>query len=215
LPPLPSGEELDAMISGMPAGTVETFVQVVQPILMNHCMTSGCHGLQSDGRLQLMRPSSAQGPSRRVTQRNLYTVLQCMDWDNPAKSILLTAPRAPHGGGRAAVFADRQVTQYRRLTEWVFHVTGKQLPEEAASAEQGMFSAIDAPAAAQGEEETPPRPLPAKLVHARPMPRAAQPAKAATSAAGDPFDPASFNQQLPPEPATPAAKALHGKAGEP
>ncbi len=33
----PSDEQLERMIRDMPPGTVESFVQVVQPILLNHC----------------------------------------------------------------------------------------------------------------------------------------------------------------------------------
>ena len=36
-PPPPSDEQLDRMTRAMPPGTVEQFVQVVQPILLNHC----------------------------------------------------------------------------------------------------------------------------------------------------------------------------------
>ena len=36
------------MLRGMPHGAVETFTQSVQPVLLNHCATSGCHGPQSE-----------------------------------------------------------------------------------------------------------------------------------------------------------------------
>ena len=37
----------------------------------------------------------------------------------PAQS---TTARAPHGSVQAAIFTDRQVIQYRRLTDWVYRV---------------------------------------------------------------------------------------------
>ena len=51
----PSNEELDRMVRSLPHGAVETFTQSVQPVLMNHCATGGCHGPQSDTGLRLFR----------------------------------------------------------------------------------------------------------------------------------------------------------------
>ena len=45
---VPTADELDRMVRGMPPGAVETFAQVVQPLLMNHCTSSGCHGSQAE-----------------------------------------------------------------------------------------------------------------------------------------------------------------------
>ena len=259
----PSGEELDRMVRGMPSGTVETFVQSIQPILMNHCMTSGCHGLQAENRLQLMRAPLGQPTNRRVTQRNLHAVLQWINWENPGESRLLTIPRAPHGSVQAAIFTDRQVIQYRRLTDWVYRVTQKPIPTDSPD----LFALQPSSLETGFKDSTQPRHLPAKAMSARPMPRTArqgasgpvstasalEPAGESTShnTAGtklgksarpsrstavkpggpsanspsdsgstDPFDPAVFNSQLPPQdsqpaPAasmpTPAAKALHGE----
>ena len=74
-PPPPSDEQLDRMTRGMPAGTVESFVQIVQPILLNHCPGAIGFALPGQKRLQLMRPPLGESPSRRITQRNLYAVL--------------------------------------------------------------------------------------------------------------------------------------------
>ncbi len=34
------------MIQGLPPGSVETFTDTIQPMLLNHCSTAGCHGPQ-------------------------------------------------------------------------------------------------------------------------------------------------------------------------
>jgi len=88
-----------------------------------------------------MRAPLGQAPNRRVTQRNLYATLQCVNWDDPAASSLLKLPRSPHGTASAAVFTDRQVTQYRRLTEWVYRVAQKPLPPDE-SAEPSPFDRL-------------------------------------------------------------------------
>ena len=93
----PTAEELDRMVRGMPPGAVETFTQVVQPLLMNHCTSSGCHGPQSQTRFRLMRTPVNQPAGRRLTQRNLQAVLEYVDYNAPSSSRLLTVISGPHG----------------------------------------------------------------------------------------------------------------------
>ena len=133
-PPPPSDEQLDRMTRGMPPGTVESFVQVVQPILLNHCPGAIGYALPGQKRLQLMRPPLGESPSRRITQRNLYAVLECIDWDNPGESPLL---KASVGSGAAATvgsFPGKYSMQYQKLAQWVYQVAQKPMPaEETAS----------------------------------------------------------------------------------
>ena len=110
----------------MPPGAMEMFTQVVQPLLMNYCMTSGCHGPQSETKLRLMRAPMNQPPGRRLTQRNLHAVLQQIDYANPSSSPLLTAICGPHGPVKAAIFTDRQAGQYKRILDWVNLVAQQQ-----------------------------------------------------------------------------------------
>ncbi len=56
-------DELDRMIRGLPQKAVENFTQSVQPLLMNNCTASGCHGPQSESGLRLQRTDL--GPARR------------------------------------------------------------------------------------------------------------------------------------------------------
>ncbi|HWC89866.1 MAG TPA: hypothetical protein VG433_09430, partial [Pirellulales bacterium] len=88
----PSIQDLDRTIGALPPGAVETFTTAVQPVLMNHCSTAGCHGPHSGGSLELLRITAGHTPSRRATQRNLYAVLQLVDRDQPGESPLLVVP---------------------------------------------------------------------------------------------------------------------------
>ena len=124
----PSADDLDRMTRGMPSGTVETFAQFIQPISMNHC--ASCHGSSSDAKLPLIRVYAGQPTIRRTTQRNLHAALQWVDRENPGASRLLTAASGPHGTAKAPVFTDREVVQYRRLVDWVYHVA--QCPSPVA-----------------------------------------------------------------------------------
>ena len=99
---LPSSRDLDRMVQGLPAGTVEAFTATIQPMLLNHCSTAGCHGPQGTAALRLLRIPTGKAPSRRATQRNLYAVLSAVDQDHPAQSPLATAPMRPHGQAKSA-----------------------------------------------------------------------------------------------------------------
>jgi len=116
--PGPSNEELDRMVRSLPRGTVEAFTQSVQPVLMNHCATGGCHGPQSQTALRLFRTGSGKSASQRVTQRNLFAVLPFLDRENPANSKLLIAAQRAHGTVQQAVFTKPQMAQYQRLVDW-------------------------------------------------------------------------------------------------
>lgn len=127
-PPPPSDEQLDQMTRGMPPGTVVSFVQVIQPILLNHCPGANGYSLPGQKRLQLMRPPLGEAPSRRITERNLYAVLECIDWENPGESPLL---KASVGSGAAATvgsFPRKYSMQYQKLAQWAYQVAQKPMP---------------------------------------------------------------------------------------
>ena len=151
--PPPSDEELDHMIRDMPPGTVESFVQVVQPILLNHCPGAIGYTLPGQKRLQLLRPPVGESPSRRITQRNLYAVLECIDSDNPGESLLL---KASVGSGTAASvgsFPRKHSEQYEKLVQWVYLVAQKPMPAEetdSAGVLNASFADLAAGAPAAG-----------------------------------------------------------------
>lgn len=120
--PAPSANEMDRIIRGMPPGTVESFTQTIQPMLMNNCTASGCHGPGSDQGLSLLRAPTGRPPSRRLTQRNLLATLQWINRSDPASSPLLAAPTRAHGTAKAPIFTDHQVSQYQELVDWVYRV---------------------------------------------------------------------------------------------
>jgi hypothetical protein len=188
-PPVgPSSEDLDRMVRGLPRGFVETFTQSVQPVLLNGCTGAGCHGPQSTTSLKLFRVPANRTASQRITQRNLYGVLQYVNTSNPSASELLRAASEPHGTARYAVFGDRQAPQYRRLADWT-----SQLAQPAAGMAEAPFDA-------------PPVLLPRDTRRARPM-TAADPRRGdhrvsygASPLKVRPGDaaPASFNEPIDP-----------------
>jgi hypothetical protein len=152
--PPPSNEQLDQMTRGMPPGAVEFFVQVVQPILLNHYPGARGYALPDNKRLQLMRPPLGESPGRRITQRNLHAVLQCIDWNNPGESPMLKASAGPTAGTAASAFPTRYSSQYQKLAQWVYLVALKPMPAEENGADNASFADL-------AEGETPPAHVPA------------------------------------------------------
>lgn len=115
----PTNDELDRFIRGMPSSAINSFTSTIQPLLVNNCTTSGCHGPQSEAKLQLLRIPPGSPPTRRTTQRNLYAVWQQINASDPATSPLLVVATQQHGNSKAATFTDHDAVQYRQLVAWV------------------------------------------------------------------------------------------------
>lgn len=125
---------LDTLARNLPPGTMETFTNSIQPLLLNYCSKSGCHSSRNDGGLKLERVHP-RFSGRSTTRRNLERVLTLIDRENPPASALLQAPIRPHGTVKAAIFTDRQHAQYRQLVQWTYAVAGARLPVEKPSLE--------------------------------------------------------------------------------
>jgi hypothetical protein len=118
-PTMVSFDDLDRALRHLPAGTLEQFTNVVQPVLLNRCSLSTCHGQSSKSEYRLLRPASGETLPRRFTQRNLLATLQMTDRRSPDSSPLLKAPTSPHGTAPAAIFGDHDRHQYEALVRWV------------------------------------------------------------------------------------------------
>ncbi len=191
-----SNQELDRMVRGLPPRTMESFTQTVQPMLMNSCTMAGCHGPQSATNLKLFRVSAGEGTYRRLTQRNLYTVLQYVDRENPAQSPLLTLPAAPHGTAKKAIYTNRQPGQYLRIAQWVMALGTNDRsapPEMPVNGESPQNLSNMSPS----ELETPPRLLSREAQRAKPLPAAGksrrQPLSGADSGERE-VEPASYQE---------------------
>jgi hypothetical protein len=209
----PSNDDLDRMIRGLPHGAVETFTQSVQPVLMNHCTSSGCHGPQSETGLRLLRAPAGKSASRRVTQRNLYSALQFIDRENPAASQLLSAASGPHGAARYAIFNEHQALQYKRMVDWanqLAHHPTSEAPATVTPSEFGeppawFLSGSGPQPQSQEARKARPQPAAGQSVAARrggARPAAKAPGEAAPASfnqPADPFDPELFNRRLAPE----------------
>jgi hypothetical protein len=216
---LPTREDLDRMIRGMPPKVVETFANSIQPLLLNNCTTAGCHGAQSDAKFRLLRLPPGRVPSRRLTQRNLNATLEFIDHRNPDESPLLTVPAQPHGKAMVAVFTGQndQVSQYKALRAWVYQVTRHETPAVAPEAGEPAASSSPFPTPEPPRLESTPKEPPLKnaprlnrteasrrnAARAAAEPRDASPPKRGASppqaAPADPFDASAFNRRYFPD----------------
>lgn len=126
-PPKPAEQEKpngsDDIVRRVPPRSVERFTSTIQPLLLNGCATAACHGTTSNNKLRLERIALGRPTSYRISQRNLASVLSCIDMENPANSSLLLFPLGPHGTANEAILTRRDMEKYRQLVDWVIDVT--------------------------------------------------------------------------------------------
>jgi hypothetical protein len=205
-------EELNRTVRGLPPGSVETFTQTIQPLLMKNCSVGACHNPQSE-KLRLLRTANSGPPSRRLTQQNLHEVLQFVDPKQPDASRLLTTPLQPHGTARAAVFNEFHAAQYKRLVDWVHAATGVPPAETPATVDRFAKPPLRAmPADGKSPESANPQPASTAEARASRKPHATQSprkqyarekpspvqggADAQPPAPADPTDPEVFNRRF-------------------
>lgn len=113
--------DLDRFMQQMPRGTVESFTNFVQPLLINRCGAGGCHGANSPSSFVLMNPHWSRVVPRRFTQQNLHATMRQVNRDQPQASPLLVMARRGHGGTPPPLSPDREVALLEQLSEWVHH----------------------------------------------------------------------------------------------
>lgn len=125
-----SNDELDRLVQALPPGTMETFTNTIQPLILNHCSTAGCHGPAAKDRLRLTRTPPSRPPTRRLTQRNLAATLKLLDHANPEQSPLLINALEAHGTTKAAPLPQRDTIQVRQFENWVLRVAMGREPSK-------------------------------------------------------------------------------------
>lgn len=110
--------ELTRFTRQMPAGTVEQFTHVIQPMLVNRCGAAACHGVRSESEYRLIQPSMAGAFSHRYTQRNLYATTQQIRKGSLPDSKWLAAATRPHGGLTKPLFGEKEIDNLQRLIAW-------------------------------------------------------------------------------------------------
>jgi hypothetical protein len=200
-PPPPAPLDLEGYCRDLPPGTVEAFTNQIQPLLINRCGTSGCHGPRCESAFQLLYPSANRVLPRHTTQRNLYSVLRYVDRQHPETSPLLVQATTPHGNGARAAVSARDQNQLAKLVNWIQTAAGPraaatQLPSSGpvlapVAALRGVTTLQSTPAPTSRAAEPPPAAAGSGTATESPAP-----AERTASASGeDPFDPEIFNRR--------------------
>lgn len=113
----PSVAEIEAAIDTLPEKSFATYASSVQSALIYGCAAANCH----DYRSSVMKISFYDRGStvpRRMSQHNVYQVMQWVDRDAPLDSPILLAARTIHGGQEMAAWKEDS-DNYRRLQNWI------------------------------------------------------------------------------------------------
>ena len=190
----PTLHEVEQTIDALSPSMVQQFVTSVQPLLMNRCATNGCHGSRSKSEFRLLRPTTRQSLSRRMTQRYLVATLGYVDRGNPRQSKLVTMARTQHGG-REAVFSETETHQVQMLARWIADLASQPIANLPASIAgppafllQTRAEAVAESKNAFSTDDTSPAATPSKTSRGANLTEEYQPR--------DPFDPEIFNRRF-------------------
>ncbi len=107
-------------LAGLSPRAAEQFVTRVQPLLINKCGNTSCHGRDNGGEFKLLQIPTTGGSRRVQSERNLAQLLRQIDPQNTAQSPLLVIPRGTHGRGGRTIFRGRKgAAQMALLEKWV------------------------------------------------------------------------------------------------
>jgi hypothetical protein len=121
-------------LAGLSRSVAHGFVRDVQPLMMNKCANSGCHGKGTKTQFQLT--SAHRGSTPAIAERNLAAVLKQIDFSQPTTSPFLRIGGEAHGNMAASAFPGRSgAAQIRILQEWVMLAANDISPQAASVSE--------------------------------------------------------------------------------
>jgi len=126
--------DLEREAEALPSNTVHDFAQRVQPLLLNRCASTTCHGTASTSKFRLQRPPWGGQTPRPLALRNLHATLKYVNRQTPKKSRLLTIPQAAHGTARGPVFLPQHKAQLDQLEKWAYSVANQSKPSPTTPA---------------------------------------------------------------------------------
>ncbi|MDB4539511.1 hypothetical protein N9231_03755 [Saprospiraceae bacterium] len=111
--------ELDKTTRSMPKGSLAVFRQQIENVMIGRC--SNCHDAKS-AVMPLMHAGKRQLISRRMSQRNLHSILGFVDRQHPRSSPILAAASTAHGGTETASI-EIDSKPYNNLLKWLILIS--------------------------------------------------------------------------------------------
>jgi hypothetical protein len=161
-------------IPQLPRTSIRQFTTNIQPLLLNRCATGACHGTGAVSDFQLIRPPVGQLITSRLTQRNLWAVLNYVQNRSPLDSPLLTIPQQPHGGLDEPVLNASDLAQNEVIVNWIRDLPGNNRVKPASALIREPNTLL-------------------QRVSENSMPESTEPIDSEESEPKDPFDPDVFN----------------------
>jgi hypothetical protein len=193
----PTGDELPLV----PAEALAEFTRSIQPLLLNRCGQTTCHGSAGRSRFYLQRLTASGDVRRALTLRNLREAIAQIDATQPDKSPLLAQAIRPHASFQRAPLGPHDSRQYERLLEWVTWVTNGEPVTTTVADDPLAAPAETAVSAANSGVPAAPRLKPAPAPPGTNAATGVEPAESSTDTAAtatdiDPYDPAEFNARF-------------------
>lgn len=114
-------------LGGLPRDVAAQFSGRIQPLLVNKCGNTGCHGQRDDNSFKLHAVRLEGGAQRVQSEQNLASVLSQIDISSPLASRLLSVPRKPHGGMNQSCWSGAGgYAQEKMLRDWVTRISAHQ-----------------------------------------------------------------------------------------
>jgi len=175
-------------IGGIDAELAREYVLKIEPILLNGCSNTSCHGSSAANDFRLTQLWNIRGNTRRYSDENLKSVLRQIDPHDPKKSPLLAALEGDHGGvGKRALTGTKVAIQKQTLELWTYRVA-KELEKN-----QRLVRATTPSAVQQDGTRSNVMPAGYEILDKIESDRLQD---ARNEQAVDPFDPAIFNRKV-------------------
>ena len=132
-----SQSEEATSLTGISREQSAIFVRKIQPILLNKCGNANCHGSAAKSEFRLTQVSRRYGNHRIYAEKNLAEVMKWIDLDEAARSQLLVKPEQEHPQQGMVVFTGYAGRKQRQLIQqWVGEVVADRLKQDQLRADR-------------------------------------------------------------------------------
>ncbi len=157
-PEPPTVAELDALTRSMPRGSLAIYRQQVENVFLREC--AACHTSDSE-KMPMFHAGLRQPITRRMSQRNLESILRFVDMADPIQSPVLAYALNAHGGAEKPSIEPDSEHQHH-LVKWLIMISDR--PHDAVSLSEGTPKIAETTESSRIESDVEPvKPPPAGL----------------------------------------------------